>query len=305
MNLEKLHFSVKDTIQEVINLFYVGAKQKGLSIKLIYDKQIPDTVIGDSVRLRQVLSNLVGNGVKFTTQGNIVINAGVQEWYENKIKLKFVVTDTGIGIAKDKTDKLFKRFSQVDDSNTKVFGGTGLGLAISKMLVEMMDGDIGVESEEGIGSSFFFTAVFELEEVIVKLNENGIEYNDPTLYKNQKHKKVLLVEDDFVSRNMATIVLKRNGFEVIAVENGKEAIFAAENEQFDLILMDINMPLMDGFTAASVIKKKEKTHTPIIAMTAYALKEDRQKCIDAGMDDYISKPIDINEMISKIDLWIN
>ncbi len=164
ISLEKSYFSVKNTIDEVINLFQVGAKQKGLSIQLNYSEKMPDTVIGDSVRLRQVLSNLVGNGVKFTTQGEIVINADVEEWFENKVKLKFVVIDTGIGIAKDKIDRLFKRFSQVDDSNTKEFGGTGLGLAISKMLIEMMDGDIGVESCEGVGSSFFFTTVFELQE---------------------------------------------------------------------------------------------------------------------------------------------
>lgn len=305
ISLENASFNVRNTIDEVINLFEIGAKQKGLCIKLNYDRNIPDIIIGDSVRLRQILSNLVGNGVKFTAKGQVIIDIGIEEQDTDKVKLRFAVKDTGIGISEDKVDKLFKRFSQLDDSKTKQYGGSGLGLAISKMLVEMMEGEIGVESEEGVGSSFFFTAVFGLGKGNTDIKKEGIEYKETGRCKNEKQKRVLLAEDDLVSRNLAAVILKRNGFKVIPVENGEDAVSAFEKEKFDLILMDINMPLVDGFTAVSAIRKKESGHTPVIAMTAYALNGDRQKCIDAGMDDYISKPIDIKEMVEKVNLWID
>lgn len=303
INLENMPFNIKNTVDEIVSLFYVGAKQKNLSINIVLDDKIPETLVGDSVRLRQVLSNLVGNSVKFTIKGGIVLNISIESWYEDKIKLKFVITDTGIGIADDKVKMLFKRFSQVDDSYTKQFGGTGLGLAISKMLIEMMGGEIGVDSKEGVGSSFFFTAIFGLQKGYLSMEKRSTEYEELKSDKIPNLKKLLLVEDDLVSRNLVNIVLKKNGFIVVDAENGVEAVSAFEKGKFDLILMDINMPLMDGFTAASVIRGKEESHTPIIAMTAYALSGDRQKCIDAGMDDYISKPVDINEMIQKVNLW--
>lgn len=302
IDLEKMPFDLQQTMNEVIDLFDIGAKQKGLSITGNIDMKIPNHIIGDSVRLRQILSNLVGNAIKFTEQGGVTIDVHIEENYYNKVKLRFVITDTGIGIPEDKLEKLFKRFSQVDESNTRRFGGTGLGLAISKKLIEIMDGEIGVESKENIGSSFFFTAVFGLYDDF-EMVPKEIAYRQPLQYKNIGAKKLLLAEDDVVSRNMLTIILKREGFKVTAVENGAEAVAAFEKEKFDVILMDVNMPYLDGYSATATIRLQEKdrnSRTPIIAITAYALKGDREKCLKADMDDYISKPINFSEIIELI-----
>jgi len=303
--LKKLPFNLENTINEVINLFDIGAKQMGLRVKLEFDRRIPKIILGDSVRLRQVLSNLLGNGIKFTNQGEINIRVDLEKQDDNEMKLLFSVTDTGIGIAENEIDKLFKRFSQVDDSNTRQFGGTGLGLAISKNLIEMMDGEMGVESEEGIGSRFFFTAVFGVQkESVLVINQDN---HYPVQCISSEHKKVLLAEDDIVSRKIVTILLKTKGFEVVAVENGKEVVSAYEKDKFDLILMDVNMPYLDGFSATAQIRLLEKNnsyYTPIIAMTAYALNGDREKCLEAGMDDYLSKPIDLSRAMELINKYV-
>lgn len=309
VSLKKLPFDVKETVLEVKKLFEIGAKQKSLQMEISFDARIPNTVVGDSIRLRQVLSNLVGNGIKFTTQGAIKIKIEVKKIYAHKIKLEFMISDTGIGITPGQLDKLFKRFSQVDESNTRQFGGTGLGLAISKTLVEMMGGEIQVKSKKDVGSSFFFTAVFDLVnksdvsygpkiDIDEAENEKSLKYED-----NVATKKVLLAEDDLVSMNIVSIILRKNGFEVIEVENGQKIIEAFDRETFDLIIMDINMPYVDGYSATSIIRSKEKKlnlHTPIIAMTAYALAGDREKCLKSGMDEYISKPVDINMLLETI-----
>lgn len=299
IDIEKLPFDIENTINEVIELFRISAEQKGISIKLNFDNKIPREVIGDSVRLRQVLSNLVGNGVKFTSQGEIAVSASVDDFYDSKVRLKFIVSDTGIGIPEDKLDRLFRRFSQVDESNNREYGGTGLGLAISKKLIELMDGEVGVKSKEDIGSSFYFTAVFGLKEKTTKLLESNSNHLGYVQSEYLRLNSILLAEDDLVSRNMMTIILKNDGFQVIAVENGQEAISAFENGKFGLVFMDINMPVLDGYYATAQIRLKEKSgnsHTPIIAMTAYALKGDREKCLEAGMDDYLTKPINVSEV---------
>jgi len=307
IELEKSNFDVHKTMHEVIDLFNIGAGQKGLNLTLKIDEQVPHHVIGDSVRLRQVLSNLVGNGIKFTYQGEVLIHVNVEEEGNEKVKIRFIVKDTGIGISEDKLDKLFKRFSQVDDSNTRQFGGTGLGLAISKKLIEIMDGEIGVESQENVGSSFFFTAVFGLPTGEVEDIKQDITYMDALQRKNTQPKRVLLAEDDVVSRNLVTIMLERKGYQVVAVENGMEAIAAFEKNEFDVILMDVNMPYMDGYLATATIREQEKYKnysTPIIAMTAYALKGDREKCLEVGMNDYISKPISLNQTMDLIEKYV-
>ncbi len=308
LNLEKEPFDLQNTLDEVIGLFEIGARQKGLKMKLNVDEKVPKRLIGDPVRLRQVLSNLVGNGIKFTPWGEIAIIVNIEGKYGNRVKLKFAVTDTGIGISEDKLDKLFKRFSQIDGSNTRQFGGTGLGLAISKNLIEMMDGEISVRSKEGEGSTFSFTAVFGLQKKDVIKTENNIAFDVVMENNNTALKKVLLAEDDLVSRNMLTIFLKKNGYEVIAVENGKEAVAIYGRKRPDIVLMDINMPQLDGYSATAEIRRKEKTtgtRTPIVAMTAYAMSGDREKCLGADMDDYISKPIALNQALEMIRKYLS
>lgn len=306
IDIEKVSFDLENTIHEVMDLFAIGAKEKGLLIRLNFNERIPRQIIGDSVRLRQVLSNLVGNGIKFTDQGEIVITIDMEEQDDSEIKLRFMVFDTGIGIPEDKRDKLFKRFSQIDDSHTRQFGGTGLGLAISKRLVEMMGGEIGVESQENVGSCFFFTTVFGLQVELGNVVDENVLDQIPTQPNKITMKKVLLAEDDVVSQHVVTIMLKEKGFHVIAVVNGQEAVNAFEKENFDVILMDINMPYLDGYSATGMIRLQEERlniHTPIIAMTACALQGDREKCLQAGMDDYISKPVNFTEILDKIEKY--
>ncbi len=309
VSLEKSPFDPQITLNEVIDLFDIGAKQKGLRLRMDFDRRIPKILIGDSVRLRQVLSNLLGNGIKFTANGEIKIQVILDHQSDHEIRLRFIVIDTGIGIAKDKISKLFQRFSQVDDSNTRQFGGTGLGLAISKNLVELMGGELGVESQTEVGSSFFFSAVFGLQEMNANLPLIEMHFPDcePAQRKILERKRVLLAEDDLVSRKMVAIILEKNGFEVIAVENGKDAISAFEKEKFHLILMDINMPYLDGYSATAIIRLKEKGlmyQTPIIAMTAYALKGDREKCLESGMNDYLTKPVDFKQVLEKVQKYV-
>jgi PAS domain S-box-containing protein len=308
IDIEKLPFNIETTINEVIELFRIGAEQKGISIKLNFDNKIPRDIIGDSVRLRQVVSNLVGNGVKFTSQGEVVVSVEVEDCYDRKVRLKFIVSDTGIGIPEDKIDKLFIRFSQVDESNNREYGGTGLGLAISKKLIELMDGKVGVKSKGGIGSSFYFTAVFGLKEKNAKFGESNTKHQGYLQSEYLRLKNILLAEDDLVSRNMMSIILEKEGLQVITAQNGEEAISAFEKGEVDLIFMDINMPVLDGYSATAQIRLVEKSsnsHVPIIAMTAYALRGDREKCLDAGMDDYLTKPIIISDVKNMLHKYLN
>jgi len=307
MDLESEIFNIRETINEVVDLFAVAAKQKKLYIKIHIDDNIPQKLIGDSVRLRQILSNLVGNSVKFTFSGGVTINIFPMLRQDKNLVLKFNVVDTGIGIPEDKIDKLFKRFSQVDDSNSRRFGGTGLGLAISKKIIEMMGGQIGMESTEMVGSEFFFTASFGVEDNSIEKLPGYTGIADLITINRGTRPKVLLVEDDEVSRNLSNILLTKKNLQVFLAKDGREGVDISEKEQFDLILMDVNMPYLDGYAATKHIRLREDRmgiHTPIIAMTAYALRGDKEKCLAAGMDDYISKPIDCNELFKLIDVWL-
>ncbi|WP_378952844.1 CHASE3 domain-containing protein [Pelosinus sp. sgz500959] len=302
MLLEKIPFTLTELTHEVIALFNIAAQQKGLKITENIAREVPKTLIGDPFRLRQILSNLLGNAIKFTNSGTIDVNISCLESGNGNIKLKFTVADTGIGIADNKIDMLFKSFSQVDNSNTRQFGGTGLGLAISQKLTELMNGLIWVESKEGSGSKFCFTALFEVGKEI------SFEPTKETLLiENTQNKKVLVCEDDEVSRNIIRILLYKKGLDIYLAQNGKEAIEMFEKMIFNLIIMDINMPYMDGYSAVKLIRQKEQAlyrHTPIVAMTAYALRGDREKCLAAGMDDYLSKPVDVHQLSSIVDMWL-
>jgi len=298
LTIENGSFDLRESAREVVSLFNIIAKPKGLYIHLNIDPTIPKTVIGDSLRIRQVLSNLIGNAVKFTLMGGVKVTIDCLELLDQNASIKFSITDTGIGIPKDKLDRLFKVFSQVDDSNTREYGGSGLGLAISKRLVDMMDGNIGVETAVGIGSTFYFAIKVNLE-----MQENQSVMNEAGQQKSviyiKNPRKVLIVEDDEVSRKVASIFMKKIGFTVVETGNGIEALGMVDKDVFSLILMDIHLPDMDGYTTTARIREKEEAvhrYTPIVAMTANALKGDREKCIQAGMDEYIAKPIDISKL---------
>lgn len=272
-------------------------------------------VAGDSGRLRQILVNLIGNAIKFTEKGKIVVQVKEIRKINDKIEIKFSVSDTGIGIAPKKLDRLFKSFSQVDGSFARKYGGTGLGLAISKQLAEMMRGSIWVESKEGEGSNFYFTAAFEVKSAyglngedkdtsLSKQRESDSKSYDTFIDQLKSKIRILIVEDNFINQKLALSLLQDEGWKVEAVSTGKEALEAIQSGTYGLVLMDVQMPDMDGLETTAIIREREKTndgHIPIIAMTAHAMRGDREKCLEAGMDDYVSKPIAVEELITAIE----
>ena len=305
MELEKTAFNLGRVINDVIGLFKPSATNKGLIMEIFTEENVPDNLIGDPFRLRQIISNLIGNAVKFTKEGRIDIFIRKIEVTSNKeVKLEFVVKDTGIGIPLHKTEVLFKSFSQVDNSDTRKYGGSGLGLAISKSLVELMAGEIWVESREGEGSSFYFTGVLEMAGVKKESTDTSAEKQ--VEYQKVNELRLLLAEDEAVSIMVVEKYARGKGWKVTVAENGKEAVDAFQKMSFDVILMDVQMPVIDGYTATGIIRQMEaltNSRIPIIAITAYAIKGDREKCLEAGMDDYISKPVDAEEFYTVVERW--
>ncbi|WP_378956500.1 response regulator [Pelosinus sp. sgz500959] len=305
MKLEKIVFNFSKMVSDVVSLFKSSAIGKGLIMEVSIQKDVPDHFIGDPFRLRQILSNLMGNAVKFTNKGRIdILIRMVEVRSNNEVKLEFAVKDTGIGIPDDKIDDLFKSFSQVDNSNIRKYGGSGLGLAISKNLVELMAGEIWVDSKKDEGSNFCFTCVLESIHVKQDFPEPSVKKMIEGQVKNEL--KILLAEDDPVSQMVLEQLSGRKGWQVILCENGTEAFDRYRKENFDIVIMDCQMPVLDGYKATRAIRQLERqreTHTPIIAMTAYALQGDREKCIEAGMDDYLTKPINAHEFYAAVERW--
>jgi PAS domain S-box-containing protein len=305
---DKLTFVEKDfelnkPFKDVQRILSVKAEEKSLKLTLNLNKNLPKYVRGDEYRLKQVIFNLATNAVKFTDKGFIRINVDYYGKIGKKYNIKITVEDTGIGIADDKKDLLFKSFSQIDSSSTKEYSGTGLGLAISKHLVEMMEGEIGVESKVGKGSKFWFTIKLKPAENINKTKKSN---NVNTSFLKSKGKiKVLLVEDNYVNQKIAIISLKSVGFNVEIAFNGKDAVEQFKKNKYDVILMDVQMPVMNGYDATKEIraieKQKNLPRTPIIALTANAMKEDEEKCLNAGMDNFLSKPFKPLKLIELLD----
>lgn len=299
MKLENVNFKLSDVIYEVKELLAVQAEHQGLELVVKIDEDVPVWCTGDSGRLRQILLNLAGNAIKFTKKGAVTIIVSVRENTYTGIMLQFEVHDTGIGIDSSDQKNLFKEFTQVDSSFTRKSGGTGLGLAISKKLVTLMGGKIGCVSEKGKGSNFNFTAEF-----YPGVNNQGLQDNtDRTgmlflATPPDRKGRILLVEDSAANQVVALAILRKAGFTVDAVANGMEAVAAVRSLPYDLVLMDLAMPEMDGFAATRAIRnlQGEISNITIVAMTANAMPEDRQICIDAGMDDYVAKPIVRSEL---------
>ena len=306
MQLEQTAFLLSDVVTEVVDIVKYSAKNKQTQIKINIDKDIPKSLIGDAFRLRQVILNIVGNAVKYTSSGNIdIFVIKIPSSVNSKIQLKFIVKDTGIGIEKEKLKYIFDNFTQVDSSNTRQFGGTGLGLSIARKLVTLMNGTIGVESEKGVGSTFWFTGSFNTSpkpSLTSALQRDAIE---PDTVKSVH---ILVAEDDEINRIFLKKVLEKKNWRATFVDNGIDAVSRAENEIFDLILMDIQMPRLNGYEATRNIKDNTSSinrETPIIALTAFSFKEDQEKCLDAGMEDYLSKPINIDVLYAKIIQYLN
>lgn len=294
LSIESINFNIRDQIKQVIKSHNIRAQEKGLLLKYKIDPKIPDVLTGDPYRLKQVINNILGNAVKFTDFGEVNLFVDLVLQGNEGIELKFQVSDTGIGMTSMEMQKLFQSFSQADSSHTRKYGGTGLGLAISKELVEIMGGSIWAESIKGRGSDFYFTIVFK-EGTRLK---NSIKMPE-TILKADEILNILLVEDNMTNQLVMARMIEEIGHNVITASNGVEALDLLQEKKLDIILMDIQMPEMDGIETTRLIREKEKRtggHIPIIAVTAYALRGDKERFLEAGMDNYISKPISIQDL---------
>ncbi len=301
MELENIPFNVRRVVDDSVQLLSIRAAEKGVELASRVEPDVPDSLIGDPVRLRQILVNLLGNAVKFTERGRVFVELGIERRTEQSVRLHCAVSDTGIGIPADKLDRLFQSFSQVDRSTTRRFGGTGLGLAISARLVEMMQGKIRVKSELGKGSTFHFTAEFDAdnqtrpEAYSIPRRDDREPAEDEKPPERLQPLDVLLAEDGPVNQEVAVGLLELQGHRVEVVENGRQVLEALEKRSFDLVLMDLEMPEMDGIEATAAIRARQRRtgapRLPIVAMTAHAVKGFRRRCLEAGMDDYLAKPI--------------
>lgn len=301
LKLEKIKLNLYELVSNVIKVHSVIAENKGIKLELIWINEVPKYIKGDPVRLKQIIDNLLGNAIKFTDEGNVVLSIKKLESNKEICNIEFSIKDTGIGISEDEKKYLFKSFSQVDGSYTRKFGGTGLGLVISKQLIENMGGNIEVYSEKGKGSLFKFNCIFEKADNKIISLETGLSMPKP-----QRILNILLVEDDLANQMVINKMINNCGHKVTTVSNGEEVFKMIENYKYDIILMDIQMPVMNGIDTTKYIREKEKyscEHQIIIAVTAYVLKGDREKFLEIGMDDYISKPIDIKELSKLLDKY--
>ena len=295
MTFEKTPFRMEESVAAILHLFETKIQEKNLALVKEYDDRIPKVLLGDSVRLHQVILNLVSNAIKFTSEGQITFSVGIVKENSRSVMLEFSVKDTGIGIPPDKINTIFENFQQASSDTTRLYGGTGLGLAIVKQLVEPQGGTVKVESVVGKGSNFSFTLEFEKTDKKVQ-EENAIMDID----KNIKNVQVLVVEDISLNKLLMKVLLGDFGFDFDIVSNGQEAIEKLKYKKYNLILMDLQMPVMNGFDASTYIRKELKLTTPIMALTADVTTADLEKCNQAGMNDYVSKPIDEKILYSKI-----
>ncbi len=347
LDLEMFDFDLLSLLEDFSAIFAIRANEKGLKFFCNVDSDVPNRLCGDPGRVRQILTNLTGNAIKFTDQGEVLIHVSLdrEEPFTNSqsqsrsslieeksVMLRFSVSDTGIGIPEDKLSMVFEKFSQVDSSTTRKYGGTGLGLAISKQLAELMGGAIGAKSEEGKGSKFWFTACFikQIEDRVSSIKELSLDKQDKIEIDVKENSfadrdaRILLVEDNITNQKVELAILKKLGLAADAVANGAEAVKSIETLPYDLVFMDIQMPVMDGFEATRQIRNLEEQRQedlaldgledeyfqienrsiPIIAMTAHAMRGDREKCLQAGMNDYISKPVSPDAIASILERWL-
>lgn len=308
MRLEAIPFSPSGVLNEVLGLYTGTAQAKG--VRLIWDaKTIASTqLIGDPVRLRQILTNLLSNALKFTEHGHVKVEVNeANEDGAEYIRLSFKVTDTGIGISPETLGRIFSPFEQADNSTTRRYGGTGLGLAIVRRLVDLMEGELKVESELGVGSVFSFSLPFKRGVAIKEDVKEVVEVSLPLDVQDKK--RILFVEDTLINQKLGQVLLKKLGYEFVLAEDGVKALALAEEQSFDLVLMDVHMPNMDGLEATRELRKRSVLarngdRLPIIALTANAMEQDREKCLHAGMDDFIAKPFNAEQLSQVIRAFL-
>jgi CheY-like chemotaxis protein len=311
ITLEVIDFDLGKLFGNLAALTATRAAEKHLEFTCTLAPTVPVLLRGDPGRLRQVLTNLVTNAFKFTNAGKVGVTAKVEQESSHEVVLRFSVRDTGIGIATDKIGLLFNKFVQADDSITRRFGGTGLGLAISKQLAELMGGKIGVCSEENHGSEFWFTARFGKQASVKSASESSPKARPagPTRPDvGRENFRILLAEDNLTNQMVAVGILKKLGFHVDVVADGREAVEALRTTPYDLVLMDVQMPEMDGLEATRMVRaagNESLNHAvPIIAITAHAMEGARSTCLDAGMNDYIAKPILPAALSAVLEKWL-
>jgi len=300
-------FNLKEMIQKIVNVNNVNLNGKNQVLTVHIDPAIPDFISSDEQRLTQVITNLIGNAVKFTPQkGSIILRTEFAGEEDGKCTIKFSVTDTGIGISREQQANLFQPFHQAESSTSREFGGTGLGLSISKNIIEMMGGRIWIESELGKGATFFFT-IKAKRGGARKQTEDGERHADMAVkFKGQS---ILLVEDLEINREIVLALLEPTELTIDCAENGEEAVkmFTQAPDKYGMIFMDVQMPLMDGYKTTRVIRAldipRAKT-IPIVAMTANVFRDDIEKCLDAGMNSHVGKPLNIDEVMKKLRAYL-
>lgn len=304
VELENIGFNLKQFSADLHSIFDIKAKEKNIHFDCLIEKSTPDWINFDRTRLYQVLVNIIGNAIKFTDKGRVQLSIKLIEQVEKNVKIQFAVSDTGIGIKQDSIGSLFKSFEQADSSTTRKFGGTGLGLALSQRLVNLMGDSIHVESNYGEGSLFYFTIKAKVADHDTALNFNETEKLE---IPKELEGNILLVEDNIVNKLIGGKMLESLGVTYDIAENGQEAIDCCSRNQYDLILMDMHMPIMDGVTATREIRLLEGDAKPtcIIALTANVLPDDIRQCYEAGMDDHMSKPIEIETLKLMLSKWLN
>ena len=301
MELAPEPFGLRECIRDALQVFAWSAREKGIELTHTVADDVPDSLCGDEGRLRQILLNLVGNALKFTERGGITVAVTREEMAGSEYNLRFSVADTGMGIPSEKQAVIFEAFAQVDGSTKRRRGGTGLGLAISAKLVALMNGRIWVESEVTKGSTFAFTARFE-KTAFAPVSSTARYWTPHPV----RPLRVLVAEDNLVNQRLAQRMLEKAGHQAVIASNGQAAVDAVKNEHFDLVLMDLQMPGMDGFEATAAIRQwqaenPEAPIIPIVAMTAHAMDRHREQCLEAGMNGYLSKPVNPSDLLMTIE----
>jgi len=314
LEVNPIEFSVRQCIADISRILRFLAEQKHLSFDCRIECAVPERVIGDPHRLRQILMNLLGNAIKFTAQGRVGLLVDLESETVDSVMLRYSISDTGIGIPAGQEQVIFEAFRQADGSTTRKYGGTGLGLAICSRLVDLMGGTISVQSRPGTGSTFQFTTRFAIAPQTAPAAE--IQPTDSLSLQNMlaavgtNHSRpalklsVLLAEDNMINQHLVKRLLEKRGHRVMMAASGREALDHVERESFDVILMDVQMPDMDGLEATARIRKIEKLrsiYTPVIALTAHTMKGDRERCLAAGMDHFINKPIDAERFVEAVE----
>ena len=308
LSFNTAEFSIEEVLERLRSVFETQAEAKGLRLRIVH-QPVASRLLGDSMRLSQALANYLSNAVKFTSAGEIELSVLIDRENEHQISLRFVVTDTGIGIKPENIDRIFEAFEQEDGQTTRQFGGTGLGLAINRHLAHMMGGNVGASSKPGEGASFWLTCVFE-KCTATATEGTSVKYESDICNRlRDKHagRRILLVEDDEINQMVVvTLLSEEAGLHVDLARDGQAAVaMFGDNPHYDLIFMDMQMPVMDGIEATRKIRQLSGgSGVPIVALSANAMNEDKERCLAAGMDDHLGKPIAPDELFAKILQWL-